>query len=82
MRAAKQRFKRERDRRTVNRNFDDKTRITKVLQHSDEQMRIIVSRIVSKNAIFVFRHRYLQKKICAITIISAGLPKMVTSNLR
>lgn len=43
MRAAKQRFKRERDRKQVNRNFDDKTRITKIVQHSDEQMRIIVS---------------------------------------
>ena len=40
MRAAKQRFKRERDRKTVNRNFDDKTRITKIVQHSDEQIRI------------------------------------------
>ncbi|KAI6214728.1 G-PROTEIN-RECEP-F1-2 domain-containing protein [Aphelenchoides besseyi] len=29
MRAAKKRFRRERDRRTVNRNFDDKTRIAK-----------------------------------------------------
>ncbi|KAI6176611.1 G-PROTEIN-RECEP-F1-2 domain-containing protein [Aphelenchoides bicaudatus] len=49
MRAAKQRFKRERDRRTVNRNFDDKTRITKIMQHSDEQMRIITP--VSKDSI-------------------------------
>ncbi|KAI6241687.1 hypothetical protein M3Y99_00330300 [Aphelenchoides fujianensis] len=42
MRAAKKRFRRERDRRTVNRNFDEKTRIAKnSVQQSDEQLRII-----------------------------------------
>jgi hypothetical protein len=61
MRAAKKRFRRERDRRTVNRNFDDKTRISKnTVQQSDEQMRIIVSSIALESGEPIkFRPQYL-----------------------
>lgn len=43
MRAAKKRFRRERDRRTINRNVDEKHKICKQ-RSDDDQMRIIVSK--------------------------------------